>query len=308
MDHELLVEPRRERCQGVLEQILRASDLHRVAAASLAIFAPRRQVARAMLQAQIDLEAQPRQRTAVTPGCQAADARDVHTRPVSPETVCGEVCIPVRTLPCRGCGASSRPADPHLGVPEAGDVTDDVRVLAAPVVAERPHRVAHDRCQRCTGVALSSPGAQGLMDSPAQERQRGQATRATQAGVAVTDALGAGDSRADLRLESAMAGVLAPIDGRWQAAQVATLRGRRLDAPAAEPTLGAVLARRDVGLLGSAEARAVRLTPMIPEAGWEPRPRGESVGEGAPWMWTVADAHGPGVRQTLDSSHLSEPL
>jgi len=37
-------------------------------------------------------------------------------------------------------------------------------------------------------------------------------------------------------------------------------------------------------------------------------PLGESVGDAAPWMWTVADAHVPGVRQTLDYDHLSEHL
>jgi hypothetical protein len=291
-----------------MENILQASDLHSVAAASLAIFAQLRQVARDILQAKIDLEAQQLQCTAVTPCCQEADARYVHTRTVSPETLFGEVCIPVRTFQCSGCGASIRPDDHHLGVPEVGDFTDDVRVLYAPLVAELPHRVANDLFQRCTGVALSSHGAQGIIDSTAQELQRWQATREPQEEAAVTDALGAGDSGADLRMEIAMDGVMAPIDGRWQEVKVATILVRRLEAPAEEPTLGAVLARRYVGILGSAEALAVRLKQMIHEAGWELIPLGEIVGDGAPWIWTVADAHFPGVRQTLDYYHLSEHL
>ncbi|HSF34103.1 MAG TPA: hypothetical protein VLK82_27065 [Candidatus Tectomicrobia bacterium] len=44
------------------------------------------------------------------------------------------------------------------------------------------------------------------------------------------------------------------------------------------------------------------------EAGWERIPVGEILGDGAPWIWTVADAHVPGVRQTLDYYHLSEHL
>jgi hypothetical protein len=308
MDHELIVEHLLDRCKCFIENILQASELHSVAAASLAIFAQLRQVARDILQAKIDLEAQQRQRTAVTPCCQAAYARYVHTRTVSPETLFGEVCIPVRTFQCSGCGASIRPDDHHLGVPAVGDFTDDVRVLYAPLVAELPHRVANDLLQRCTGVALSSHGAQGLIDSTAQDLQRWQATRATQEGVAVTDALGAGDSRADLRMEIAMDGVMAHIDGRWQEVKVATIVVRRLEAQAEEPTLGTVLARRYVGILGSAEALAVRLKQMIHEAGWEPIPLGEIVGDGAPWIWTVADAHFPGVRQTLDYYHLSEHL
>jgi hypothetical protein len=217
------------------------------------MFAQRRQVARDMLQAQIDLEAQQRQGTAVARWCQEASVIYVHPRTVSPETLVGEVCIPGRTFQCRGWGASLRPDDRHLGVPEAGDVTDDVRVLSAPLGAERPHRVANDLCPRCTGVALSSRGAQGLIDSTAQDLQRWQATRETQEATAVAHALGAGDGAADLRVEVALDGVMAQIDGRWQEAKVATLLVRRLEAPAEAPTLGAVLARRYVGILGSAE-------------------------------------------------------
>src|SRR2546430_6116054 len=99
---------------------------------------------------------------------------------------------------------------------------------------------------------------------------------------------------------------MAHIDGRWQAAKVGTILVRRLEAQAEEPTLGAILARRDVGVLGSAEDLAVRINQVIREAGWERLPGGEIVGDGALWIWTVADTHVPGVRQTLDYDHLSE--
>jgi hypothetical protein len=81
---------------------------------------------------------------------------------------------------------------------------------------------------------------------------------------------------------------------------VATLLVRRLEAPVAEPTLGAVLARRSVGGLGAAEELAARIRQVIRRAGWERLPIGESLGDGAPWIWTVADTSLPGVRQTLD--------
>jgi len=189
-----------------------------------------------------------------------------------------------------------------------GDFTDDVRALYAPVVAELPHRVANDLLQRCTGVALSSRGAQGLLDSTAQDLQRWQAECEPQEAAGGVDTLAAGDEAADLRVEVAMDGVMAHIDGRWQEAKVATILMRRLEAQAEEPTLGAVLARRYVAILGSAEALATRITQVIREAGWERLPIGEILGDGAPWIWKVADAHFPGVRQTLDYYHLSEHL
>jgi hypothetical protein len=159
------------------------------------------------------------------------------------------------------------------------------RARAAPVVAELPPRMADNRSQRCTGVALNSRGAQGLIDSTAQDLQRGQAARETQEATAVADALVSGDGAADLRVAVAMDGVMAHLDGRWQETKVATILLRRLEAPAEEPTFGAVLARRSVGILGSAEELAARIAQGIREADWERIPMGAILGDGAPLDW-----------------------
>jgi hypothetical protein len=279
-----------------------------VASASLAIFVQMREVAREILQAKIMLEAQQRRTWEVVRCCPEASVPYVHTRSVSPETLCGEIAIPVRTFQCRGCGAPFRPDDAALGVPEVGDFTDDVRLLYAPVVAELPHRVANDLFQRCTGVALSSRGAQGIIDRTAGDLTAWQAARETQEAEAAGEALASSDGAVDLRVELAMDGVMAHIDGRWQEAKVAIILLRRREAQAEEPTLGAVLARRYVGVLGTAEELAARIQQVLRETGWERIPMGEILGDGAPWIWTVADAHVPGVRQTLDDYHLSEHL
>jgi Uncharacterised protein family (UPF0236) len=308
MDHDLIVEQLLARYKCFIENILQAPDLHSVAAASLAIFEQVRHVARDILQAKITLEAQHRMRADIKPCCPEAGVTYVHTRPVSPETLFGEITIPVRTFQCRGCRALFRPDDGPLGVPESGTFTDDVRYLSAPVAAELPHRVANALFARCTGVCLSSCGGQGIIDSTADDLQTWQAERETCEAEAVGEAVALGDGGAELRGEIAMDGVMAHIDGRWQEATVGTILVRQLEAQAEEPTLGAVLARRYVGVLGSAEDLAVRITQVIREAGWERLPLGQILGDGAPWIWAVADAHFPGVRQTLDYYHLSEHL
>jgi hypothetical protein len=99
MDHDLIVEQLLARCKGFLETILQASELHRVATASLAIFEPIRPVVREILQAKITVEAQQRKGTDVTPCCEHASVRYVHTRVVSPHPLCGEGVPPGAYLP-----------------------------------------------------------------------------------------------------------------------------------------------------------------------------------------------------------------
>jgi hypothetical protein len=308
MDHDGIVEQLLDRCKGFIENILQAPDLQSVASASLAIFTQIRQVARDILQAKITLEAQQRTRVDVTPCCPEASMTYVHTRTLSPHTLLGEITIPVRTFQCHGCGATVRPDDRALGVPEVGAFTDDVRWLYVPLAAELPHRVANALFARCTGVTLSSCGAQGIIDSTAEDLTTWQAEQETREAAAVGDALASGDGGAELRVEIAIDGVNAHIDGRWQQPKVATLLVRRLETQAEEPTLGAILARRYVCVLGSAEDLAVRIQQALQEAGWEHIPLGEILGDGAPWIWKVAEAYFPGVRQTLDYYHLSEHL
>ena len=232
-DHDLIVEQLLNRCKGCIESILQAPDLPRVASTSLAIFAQLRQVAREILQAKTVLEAQQCQSKEVARGCPDASVRSVHTRSVSPETLFGKMTMPVRTFQCSGCGMAFRPDDTALGVLAVGDFTDDVRARFVPVAAELPHRVANDLFPRCPGVVLSSRGAQRIIDSTAQDLQRWPAGRNTQAALAVAD-----DGAAEQRVESAMDGVMAHIDGPWQDVKVATMLVRRLEGQAEEPTLG----------------------------------------------------------------------
>jgi hypothetical protein len=157
-------------------------------------------------------------------------------------------------------------------------------------------------------VSRSSCGAQGILDRTAADLRTWQAERAVQAAEVVAAALGSGAGTADLRVEIAMDGVTAPMAGRWQQTQVATILGRRLAVPAEAPTRGAVLARYDVGVLGPADALAIRLTQVRRAARGERLPLGAIRGDGAPWMWNAAAAHVPGVRQPRDDDHRSAPL
>jgi hypothetical protein len=272
MDHDLIVEQLLARCNWFIETIFQASDLHPVATASLAIFAQIRPVARAMLQAKITVEAPQRKGTEVTPCCEHASVRSVHTRLVSPQPVVGEVCLPVRTFPCGGCGASLRPDEHHLGVPEGGDFTDDGRALYAPVVAERPQRIANALLPRCTGVALRARGAQSLSDSTTQDLQPWQAEGERQEAAGGVDTRASGDAATALRVEVARDGAWLTSTGagrkrRWPpAACVGSKRRRRspLAGRSARAAMVVSWARRRTWLSASPRSSARRAESTVP--------------------------------------------
>jgi hypothetical protein len=160
---------------------------------------------------------------------------------------------------------------------------------------------------RFPGGTLSSRGAQSLVDSSAADHRDGRQPAEAQEDAAVAEAL-ASDDAARLRLEIAMDGVKAHLDGRGQEPKVATILVRRLPTRPKVPTHGAGLARRYVCVLGSAEAWIERIKAVIWAAGWDSIPIAEMRGDGAAWLWNVAPAHFPGGRQTLDYYHLSEHL
>src|SRR5262249_23621565 len=135
----------------VIEHILEAADLQSVTMASVAIFEQMRDVARAILQAKVELEAHKLHSQAVRPCCGKEPLTYVHTRTVQPTTLFGPIAIPVRTFRCHGCGVSLRPDDTPLGVPPVGDFTDDVRMIYTPLATELPHRAANDIFARFTG-------------------------------------------------------------------------------------------------------------------------------------------------------------
>lgn len=308
MDQDVIVEQLMHRCKHLINKILNAQDLQSVAATSMTIWAHMRDVARAILQAKVDLEAERLTQQPVTSCCPGADMDYIHTRSVSPMTLFGKVEIPVRTFRCTACRTIERPDDVQLGVPAMGDFTDDVRMLYSPLVAELPHRVSNDIFRRFTGVDLSSCGAQRMIDSSAQDLISWRHSQAVQECTVVKTLLEDEQEASRLRLEIAMDGVKAHIDGRWQEPKVGTIVVRQLPKPSPRPVRGAVVARRYVCVLGSADELVRRINATIHQAGWQDIEVAEVLGDGAAWIWNVADVHFPGIPQVLDYYHLSEPF
>ena len=163
---------------------MQAPDLPSVAWASLAIFTQIRQVARDLLQAKITREAQQRTRTEVTSCGPEASLAQVDTRTVGPETLLGEIMIPVAdgssaTAAARRSGLTPGPWEcqrsgrfPTMG---AGCTAAGGGMAASP---SAPFvRAVH-------GGTLRPYGAEGSIDSTAENLRTGQAvSRITEKGL-----------------------------------------------------------------------------------------------------------------------------
>ncbi len=305
MDRTAIVEHVMDQCKSLIDRILDEPAETSLAATSLTLFEQVRNVARHILQAKVDLADKELKRQPVRPCCPATHLRYVHTRTVSPTTIFGPITLAVRTFECPKCGQLWRPDDEILGVPERGDFTDDVRFFYRPLAADLPHRGANTQLGRLTGLRLSSCGAQSLLDRSAQDLRRWRQHQEQQDLQVVSELLERDDA-SRLRLEIAMDGGKAHIEGEWQEPKVATVVVRRLPPRRRPPTRGAVIARRYGCVLGSAEAFMQRIQVLLCEAVWQDIEVAEIVGDGAHWIWNAATRHFPGVRQTLDYYHLSE--
>jgi hypothetical protein len=305
MEHEGVVGALLDRFKSVVELVLGTSGDNGLAAASLLLMEKFREVARQTLQAWADLRAREIEGSAVKPCCDGSSMRLVHTRPVTVRTLFGEVTLRVRTFQCSGCGRYWRPDDRVLGVPETGSMTDDLRSLLTPLLAELPHRVASDLLEQFTGVGLSSRGAQSVVDSVAEDLAQWRRGREADEKEAV-EALRAQGGPGELCVEIAMDGVKAHVDGVWKEPKVASVQVRRVVDGPEVPELGEVVARRYTCVLGSADQLGASVRRLIREAGWQRLPVAEVLGDGAEWIWNLADRLFPGTPQTLDWWHLAE--
>jgi hypothetical protein len=297
-----------DRCKSLIVGVLDDPDLATAPAASLALFEKFRDVCREILQAWVDerverlAEERPERCScgSLTPGY-------VNTGGVTVKTLFGDIVARYRRFRCAACKAYLRPDDRELGIPEEGIFADDVRALYEPLAAELPHRTANDIFLKFTGVDLSSRGGQSIIDSTSRDLMAWREDREAGEVFRVSSLLARGE---DLVLELAMDGVMAHIDGAWHEAKVGTIQVRRRGEKTAEgtPKLGRVEARRYACVRGSADELAAEIQRTIREAGWGEMPIAEILGDGAPWIWNLAENHFPGVAQTLDTWHLKEHL
>lgn len=199
-----------------------------------------------------------------------------------------------------------RPDDAALGVPASGEYADDVRSELAPLDAELPHCVQCDVLERAAGVRLSPHGGRSMTATIAADLRADRPERERLEDAAVARAL-TGPQAGLLGIGVSFDGVMAQVDGGRHEAKVGSVVVRQVDpSPSAEQRRGQVLARPVTCVRGSPEDLGRAVLALIARAGWTGVPVVEVVGDGAPWIWNLANAVFPNARQTLDGWHLRQ--
>jgi hypothetical protein len=176
-----------------------------------------------------------------------------------------------------------------------------VKALVAGVSARLPFRESVDLLQTTLGFDIEDSSADELM------REVGERLRAQQ------DALMAGIESGEItplvagalrRLYVGMDGTSAHIDGSWHEVKTGVVYEGRAGKDGIDEADGAVY----VAAQEPAERFGSRLYMIAAQAGVQRAQEAVVIGDGAPWIGTVAEHHYPGATQILDFWHACEHI
>ena len=214
-------------------------------------------------------------------------------------TMTGTVRFDRRYYYCRRCDAGFCPADIHLGL-NRGAYTDRVQQQTSRLCTLAPYNVAVDLFRDLCGVRVSISHAQRMVDQAGVIASQVLADRLRSAQEAdrIRLMIWAGDLPAPPRKVGAnhlyieMDGVQTPLVGGWNEMKVGVCfsvseKGVRSD-------------KRYVSHLGSVHEFAPHLYALAIEAGMETAKNIVVLGDGAQWIWNLADEQFPGAIQILD--------
>ena len=197
---------------------------------------------------------------------------------------------------CAVCHGGSWPVRREMGV-DAEGFTPALRALATLAAVVEPYETAStELLGRLTGVAVSTEKMQALV------REAG--ARATTAATTLTAPPPAGAAPAG-PLVVGIDGGMIHVDGRWQEVKLACLYDP-VDR-VATPTRGILTRRAVVAVRGTPAALGAQLWPQAAAQGAEERTV-VVLGDGAPWIWNLAEVLFPHRVEILDWYHVDEHL
>ena len=201
---------------------------------------------------------------------------------------------------CRHCHSGTAPWDRQQGLNDRL-WTAHVKALVVQVTARLPYREGVDLLEQLVGLRIEDSSADELMC------EVGSRMRAEQA--ALMAGLESGDitplvARAPNRLYVGMDGTSAHIDGSWHEVKTGVVYEGRPDEQGMDEACGAVY----VAAQEPAEQFGSRLYMAAAQAGVQVARESVVIGDGAEWIWNLADHHYLGATQILDLWHACEHI
>lgn len=217
-------------------------------------------------------------------------------RPKQVQTLVGWVGIRRAYYWCRTCGRGACPLDAALGLGRDGH-SPGVRRLAVEFGARLPFAPAAALLERAAGVRLAAGTIRSATEADGQRRERAAADAVERAWLAgLPPAAGAPPQR----LIVAMDGVLVPsVSGEAREAKVGVV------VPEGRDGAGRGAASYAAGFEPAA-AFGRRLALEAHRRGLEGAGAVAVLGDGAAWIWALAEEHFPGATHVVDWFHAGE--
>ena len=215
-------------------------------------------------------------------------------------TVCGVVGVSRAYYYCRHCRSGALPWDDAQGLTDRL-WTPGAKGLVAELSARLPYGEATDLLSRLTAVRMEESSAEFIVAevgarvrSAEQDRIRDLIERLVEVGC---------EASPD-RLYVAMDGSHARIDGSWHEVKTGTI----FEAEPDEDGLDRAGAQHYVSAQESAERFGERLYAAAAECGVGRAKETVVIGDGAEWIWNLADHHYPGATQIVDYWHACQHI
>jgi len=296
---EELVEHIRERVADVAEASLRsaAEVLHsgekNLAEVERAIQDDVRHVGRAVFGAVLETIGTGREGCSLPCECRCTK-RYVSDRPKTLVTLFGPVEFRRAYYHCSNCGTGESPLDRRLGV-EGTSVTPAVKDVLAWTDVEMPYGRSREHLWRVLGLSLSKDTHETVVAELGESVQPGEGARAREAFAGLPPAE---------QLYITCDGVKANTTEGWKEPKLGAVFRAERDKDG-EPVRGPT---RYIGRIEDSEAFGQRLWWLAEAAGVEKAKTVIILGDGAPWIWNLADFHFPGAVQIVDWYHATERL
>jgi hypothetical protein len=213
-------------------------------------------------------------------------------------TTCGVVRVERAYYRCRHCRMGSLPWDEAQGLSRRL-WTRRAKAVVAEVSARLPYAEAVDLLSRLTPLSIEESSAELIVEEVGGRVRQAERTRIDE--VMEGHSFEASEASPD-RLYVAMDGSHAHIDGAWHEVKTGTV----FEAEADDRGIDTAGAQQYVSAQEPAERFGERLYAAAVECGVDRADDVVVIGDGAEWIWNLADEHYPGATQIVDYYHACE--